>query len=259
MYCIAASPLAKVFQPHLHQSLLENPENIFKTDSSIIYVPRSCGRVALTLGVPKLIAGRQTSDKDEDILYLMHWLTGGPDGLQVQETECYGIVQLDLQDEVMARVTQMVHEAMINPEAAKKASLDDATRAEMARAKQNAVALSELRVMRAIRRCWEQLQKQYDINQESGLGKYRPSPTEVLCQYVLRKEINAEKARQARIDAAMADTLGEARLTETIPETRAPEPDFIDFAPIVPSPEPAKRGPGRPAGAKNKPKQAEES
>jgi hypothetical protein len=93
--------------------------------------------------------------------------------------------------------------------------IPDDAREQILAAKKKAAVTANARVMRAIRRCWDQLQKQYEINTEAGLGKYKPSKSEILCQFVLKREIAAEKARQAKIEAEMNETLAESRTTET--------------------------------------------
>ncbi len=234
MYAICASPLAKIFQPHLQDELIDNPAKIYEESPVEIYVPRPSGRITFNLGQPKQLSTRQSSDKEEDTLYLMHWLTGGSDGQQVQETECYGITQLDLSDNVMSLVTQAVHSSLIS---GKTPTMPAGVTEDIKQAKAQASVISNARVMRAVRRCWDQLQRQYEINAEAGLGKYRPSKTEILCQFVLKKEIAAEKARQAKIEAEMMETLGEAHATDSAPDPFLAEPAVqIDLSEERPAP-----------------------
>ena len=109
-------------------------------------------------------------------------------------------------------VTQAVHASLISGVAP---MIPEDAREQIMAAKKKASVTANARVMRAIRRCWDQLQKQYEINTEAGLGKYKPSKSEILCQFVLKREIAAEKARQAKIEAEMNETLAESRTTET--------------------------------------------
>lgn len=238
MYAICASPLAKIFQPHLQDALIDNPARIWLEEPVEIYIPRPSGRITFVLGQPKQLSTRQSSDKEEDTLYLMHWLAGGSDGMQNQETECYGIVQLDLTENVLSLVTQAVHSSLIS---GTTPMMPVGVTEEIKSAKMNSLAVSNARVMRAVRRCWEQLQNQYELNAEAGLGKYKPSKTEILCQFVLKKEIAAEKVRQARIESDMMETLGESRTTETAPDDFAKINAAIAEAKAEETPAPRKR------------------
>jgi hypothetical protein len=226
MYVICAAPEAKIFQPHLQDDLLAHPEKITVVDQTLIYVNRPSGRIAFTLGVPKQILGKQSSDGEEDMIYLSHWLTGGSDGFQSQETECYGLVQIDIAQEVLDQITRLVHLSVANPMAMQENPLNKDAQAHIKAARQRAEILSRAKVLRAVRRCWSQLQDQYGKNAEAGLGKYRPSKCEVLCQYVLRAEIAEEKARQKNIEEMMDSTLADTAkgLLNTIPEKLPGEP-----------------------------------
>lgn len=220
MYVITAAPETQIFQPHLQDELLDSPDLIFKKRPVKIYVERSCGRIQFTLGQPKPFGRHQTSDKEEDLTALIPWLTGGDDGMQNSETEIYGTVSMDLDENIAGLVDEIVHTAAISGEVPK---IPEDLKMKMDLAREKSESMSRDRVMRAIRRCYRQLQHQYKINQESGLGKYQPSKTEILCQFVLRREIAAEKARQEKIEASMNETLmGEGldvdtALTETTP------------------------------------------
>jgi hypothetical protein len=204
MYCVVSAPEAQIFQPHLQDELLENPELIFKRRNVKIYVERSSGRIEFTLGVPKPFGRRQSSDKQEDLPNIIPWLTGGEDGMRCQETEIYGCVSMGIEDDIAGTIQQIVHESMLSgavPEipANLKAQMEAATAASEIKSRE--------RVMRAARRCYRQLQDQYRINLEAGGQKYQPSKSELLCQYVLRREIQAEKMKQDKINAHMNDTM----------------------------------------------------
>jgi hypothetical protein len=208
-FLMVSAPEAKIFQPHLQESLLEDPSKIFTMDKSEIFVQRPSGRIRFLLGQPHIFASKKSSDGEEDSVYLLHWLTGGSDGMQNQETECYGVVDLGLEDQIVAEVTQSIQEAAISggdvqhvPEWMQKKIRDARAVAEH---------LSRARVLRAVRRVWDQMQRQLEINTEGGFGKFKPSKTEILCQYILKGEIAKERARQERIDRDLRETVADGK------------------------------------------------
>jgi hypothetical protein len=222
-YLATFAPEAKIFQAHMQRELLENPDLIWKRDNSEIFVDRSCGRIKFLSGQPKLFDKGQSSDKSEDFEYLMQWLTGGPDGMRCQETDCYGVVVVDLGSSSLAKLMGIVHTNIDNPGAMKFDNLDGEMQAEIKTAQAKAIELSRVRVMRNIRRVWQHMKLQYEINKQDGKGNYAPSPVEQLCQYVLQKEIAAEKARTAKLTAAFEESMNElAAMPEMIEKTGAP-------------------------------------
>lgn len=225
-YLATFAPEAKIFQPHLQHDLLENPDLIWKRDTSEIFVERSCGRIKFSSGQPKLFDRGQSSDKSEDFESLMMWLTGGPDGMRCQETDCYGVVVVDLGSSSLAKLMGIVHTNIDNPSAVKFDKLDVTMQDEIKTAQAKAVALSRERVMRNIRRVWQHMKLQYELNKQDGKGNYAPSPVEQLCQYVLQKEIAAERARTSKLTAAFEESMNDlASMPEMLDKVGGPAPD----------------------------------
>lgn len=198
-YAICHSPLAKIFQPHLQEGLLENPKLIFEDEPALIYVERASGRVTFTVGRPRVFIRRQSTDQCEQTDVLVEWLTGGDDGNQCQETEQYGIVKLRYEEHVERSVT----EAMMSG----GSKLPDDLQSAVAKENEGAKRRSHDRVMRAVRRVYENMKRQQEMNKESNMGQIQPSRVELLCNYVLKHEIANEKARQAKITQEIEETL----------------------------------------------------
>ena len=197
-YAICHSPIAKIFQPHLQESLLEDPKLIFTDDPCSIYVERASGRVEFKMGRPRVFIRRQSTDQCEQTDFLVEWLTGGDDGNQCQETEQYGIVKLRYDDNVERGVTEAMMSGGGLP-----TDLKQAVETENEGAKRR----SHERVMRAVRRVYENMKRQQEMNKEAGLGQIQPSRVELLCNYVLKHEIANEKARQSKITMEIEETL----------------------------------------------------
>lgn len=202
-FAIVSCPEAKIFQAHLQDQLLEDPSRIFKDEDVPIYVERASGRLEFRLGKPRVFMRAQSSDRSEDLNFLVEWITGGDDGMLCQETEQYGIVKLRYDATVERAIMESV---MGNMNGGKISLPDDIARtrdAELESAKRR----SRERVMRAVRRVYDNMKRQLEINKEVGGGHINPSKVELLCNYVLKQEIAAEKARQARIQAEINDTM----------------------------------------------------
>lgn len=204
-FAIIAAPEAKIFQPHLQDALLEDPSKIFVSEDVPMYVERASGRIEFRLGRPRVFHRPQSSDKSEDINFLTEWLTGGDDGMQCQETEQYGIVKLRFDSHVERAIMESFMGGLDGKPVGLSPEISKARDAEMESAK----GRSRDRVMRSIRRVYDNFRRQQDANKESGGGHIQPTKTELLCNYVLKHEIAAEKARQEKIQREIEQTLGE--------------------------------------------------
>jgi hypothetical protein len=202
-FAVAAAPEAKIFQAHLQDKLLETPALIFSDAPEQIYVERASGRISFKLGFPRVFMRRQGSDASEDINFLVEWLTGGDDGMLCQETECYGIVKLRYSEEIERAVTEAFFGSMGG-----KVELPAHVREIVESEKASAKMRSRERVLRAIRRTYENMKKQLEANKEAGGGAIQPTKVELLCNYVLKHEIAAERKRQEKIQLDIDDTLG---------------------------------------------------
>ena len=203
-FAIVCAPEAKIFQPHLQDLLLEDPARIFKEEDQPVYIERASGRLEFRLGRPKVFLRAQTSDRSEDLNFLVEWLTGGDDGMMCQETEQYGIVKLRYDSHVERAILESFMGSMNGGAVQLPAEITKARDDEMISARRR----SRERVMRSIRRVYENMRRQQEQNKEVGGGQIQPSKVELLCNYVLKAEIAAEKNRQARIQSEIEDTLG---------------------------------------------------
>ena len=178
---------------------------MYTNDRVNIYVPRASGDFVLKLGVPKIFGGPQGSDKDQDILNIVDWLTGGESGDMCQETECYGIVKMNLSDIHVAALFDVMLEKGDTTK-----GLTGNLKKEMDIALKDATERSRKRVYSSIRRVYRQLKDQYAKNKEANVGNFEPSPAEYLCKIALKKEIQAEEARRQRLIKEMDEPLKSA-------------------------------------------------
>lgn len=202
---IATCPEAQIFQETAHKRLLDRPEEMFsefytgpngQKKRVEIVVPRSAGALIFHLGVPKPIGGRYGTDRDQDMLFMPEWLTGGDDGGQNQETDCYGIVQVGMGEQAMNALTERLYTLMAG--GGDMASVAANLKAEFSDAMRIAEVRSRDRVYREIRRINRHYEDQVKRFAENNKGEYQASASEWLCRYALRKEIQqAEEKRKA--------------------------------------------------------------
>lgn len=204
-YVTCLCPEAKIFQPQLWPELLADPKKIFKPDPVDMWVIRPSGRIGFKWGSPKLFGGPTCSDKEEDLLNLVAYLTGGPDGEQNHETDCYGLVEVPIDKSVQQILAGLIARGF-DPMADIK-NMEKEVQKEMAEGMETAKRISRERVMRAVRVVWENVQKQHERFEMAGTGKYKPSTTELLCQYVLRDEIQRQRERDEKIQRELEETL----------------------------------------------------
>ena len=207
-YIVCLSPIAQIFQPALQQELISNPALIFERRPVKIFVERV--GISFTLGSPKSFTRRQGSDRSQEVELLIKWLTGGEDGMQSMDTEVYGGALLEVDLDVMAEITTRFNLDAMNVKTKKQDSVEDAFTAKLKASMLKAEEMSHARVMRAVHRVWDHYTKQIGYNKEQGTATFAPSPSEILCQFVLRKEIEAEKQRQANIMAMMSNTISDS-------------------------------------------------
>ncbi len=200
MYYVCLSPLAKIFQPEFtvvipgekgepatyetvtRAMLLKNPDRIHKKEQFSIKVERSVGTLIFKHGIPRVIV-------DPNIA---NWISGGPDGKRMQETDCYGIVKLPLTVEIEGAVGYFVNKGQQPPNELQQA-FDEAQR--------TAEEMSNERVMGAIRMIHSSVKEQMRLNKEAGLGMPEPSAVEFLCAYVLAaEEAKSSKERKKVTD-----------------------------------------------------------
>jgi len=201
---VVTCPIAQIFQENYHSRLIDNPASIYESDYLVdgvkkpveIVVPtNSMGPLTFRMGIPFPIGGKKGTDKSLDILAIANWLSGGDDGGRNNETDCYGIADLGLDD---AAATALVEELMIAGISGKKANfaaLGADVSSKMKEAMARAEIISKDRIMRTV----NDIHRNYESQRRVCEGKnetYHPSRVEWLCRYVLREQVKEREDRQ---------------------------------------------------------------
>jgi len=203
-YVVCLSPLAKIFQPRMHDHLMRNPEAVFDDKTAFqLIVDKPSGAFMIDYKKPKLI-------KDPNLLM---WLTGGRDGTMSRETDHTGIIYAPIQDDMLEALTNLTGLYAEDEEKGKKEQ--ERVTKEISKKYgdklKEARALSDFRVMRQIKTVHENLQKQYQTNKENNMGLYNPSTVEFLCTYVLSAEIEKNKSDRSKITTEFAKLMEQTR------------------------------------------------
>jgi len=203
---VVTCPIAQIFQENYHPRLIENPEEIFKEEfegpngpekPKIVVPSTSMGPIVFTLGQPFPVGGKKGTDKSLDILQVSEWLSGGEDGGQNNETDCYGIADLGLDDAAASSMVEALMVAGISGKKANFSALGADIQEKMKISMKKAREISERRVMRQV---WD-IHKNYEDQKrkcEAQNQVYHPSNCEWLCRYVLKSQIaERDKKRDA--------------------------------------------------------------
>jgi hypothetical protein len=208
MRAIALCPLTKLFLADWHDRLIEEPELLFDHTPFTFVVPRNVGALGpITYGkmfrVDDMLRGGHSEADQRSVL---DWVTGGPGGDAMQETNWTGVVSLDIDYSVDRKLTDMAEmNVAIEGETDERrkeglrreiASIQKDVGAALKEARTRAAALSQERVMHQIKRTHVYLMKQFQTNKEEGKGLYNPSNTEHLGAYALRKLIQVSKGKR---------------------------------------------------------------
>ncbi len=149
--------------------IMKKPERLKVEEQFTITIERGLGDIHFRSGIP-----RQISD-----ITLAWWLSGGPDGKEVQESDWTGIVMIPVDEDVTQAIAFYT---------ARKLKPDNRVQEAMTSAIDVARKNSNERTLRAIRGLYNGLQAQYKINKEQGGGLHEPSPVEFLAAYILASE-----------------------------------------------------------------------
>lgn len=205
---IAASPLVKLFLPEWHDRLMDNPDLLFDKKTEFSFnVNRGSSSIVVQFNKPMQVPAHLARDEKE-MLNCFNWLTGGPEGNECQETNWTGISVFDPKvdltsayDEILALAED--EETGLDPEAIKarqKKALkkQQETAKRVAEARTQVLNCSDRRIREVLRNMYNNLYRQWQINEESKLGKYPPSMTEKLAMFVLDADIQkAQKKGEA--------------------------------------------------------------
>lgn len=218
---IACCPEAQIFQPNYQVELLDDPERMFsefinekKGQRVELVVPRGTGPLTFYLGIPKPIGGRYGTDKSQDMLALADWLSGGSDGGRNQETDSYGVVSLGVDETEMTSLIEAMYTSLASGGSFDSRKFSGGMKKRYDELMTRARIQSRERVYRQIRRVHGLMESQIRINKETSNAGYDPSPSEWLCRYALRQEIDERNERRSRlrkqIDLPLTDDFLEA-------------------------------------------------
>lgn len=212
-FVICASPLVKCYLQEWHDRLLDNPDHLvdLKSDFDFI-VPHGCGGMVVKYNKPMGVAAKARTEQDEESKY--KWLIGDLPNSQ-NETDCFGLVPFEPGIDLVERSDQMAqYEALLSgdPKEAKKAQdsltkMMKDTAEQVAKARLHVAAQSEARIKRAMKTVHNNLIRQWQINEESKLGKYPPSTSELFGAHVLDAEIRKAGEKGAKVKARMNELM----------------------------------------------------
>jgi hypothetical protein len=204
-YVVQASPLSKLFMSEWVAQIEENPALVFEDVPFEVRVPRPFGGLIFQHNKPvhinKILPPNPWRKKNnennvDDLEATVYWLTGGPDGQRSEETDIYGIVALHVDLDVSSALTDIALLAEQDTEAGQKKAAK--TYADMQRdlvtntknALDEARALADFRVKRALKITHSNLLKQYDTMRQQGMGVYTPSTAEAVGAFILKQEVD---------------------------------------------------------------------
>lgn len=194
------SPLVKIFVPYYEvyengktkivkqADLQDNFDLLFKEERFSFLVPRSSCDQRFIFGEPRNIA-------DAD---LAQWLTGGESGEHNKETEWTGLAHLQMDPDVIGQMMA----------AAAMGQSSSGLEAPMQSAREKAKLVSEARIMRQVRRVYENYVNQVSLNKEQSLGAPNFSVTEYLCSKLLKRETAELQAREDARRKEMDELVG---------------------------------------------------
>lgn len=190
---VTCSPLAKIFQRRFRvrekaksgdvvesvitvQDLLKNKERIYKDEVFSVPFKSVTGDIIFWSGIPSII---QDQDK-------INTISGAFGGVRAQETDALGIVKLPVDENILSGMFALFG-------GGGSPDIQKAVKEALAKAK----FLSHERCLNAARRVYERMVTQrQQIDEAGGKQKFVPSPTEMLCTYVLEKEASQEVAQR---------------------------------------------------------------
>lgn len=205
-YVIQASPLTRMFVPGLQDACLAKPELLFSPEPFLVRIPRPVGSIELWHNKPVLASSllartKERMVEEDEVSPLVLWLTNEND----HETDCYGVVDVPIQESVADAIMGMIYEG--NEKA--RAKLIEETRKKMAEGIVSARERADRRVMRACGKMYSIVKATVEDMKKNGKGIYSPSYSEALAFEVMKESIAARKAPDERAARMMNDALGQ--------------------------------------------------
>lgn len=219
-YVIQASPISKVFIPELHRKCLETPALVLDDKFPFtLTVPRSAGAIVLEHNKPvhssQLIPHTGTREIDTDeVRNVLPWLTGGKDNNET-DTDIYGVVLLELDDDMTAGISEIVSIEALALENEKEQEVflkkQQQKLREMIAQMKSAIIKARIRaderVKRALRVTHSNIKMQWDRIEQEGGRPYDASVAEALGAFVLQQEIAHQTEDQAKIRGLVQSAL----------------------------------------------------
>lgn len=180
---------------HYQDEFIEKPELIFEDTKEVfeISIYRPVGNYILKYRTPR----------EEQSEVLIEWLTGGDDGCLSPETDQYGVVKLFGNIKEAGDLYSLL-DGDLNPKKIKE--IKDLLSGTNDKAKD----LSEFRVMRAVKSTYENLRKQWELNDENNFGRHVPSKSEYLCLEVMKQHFKNRKTKEVDLMKKMQEFIQEA-------------------------------------------------
>lgn len=192
---VTCSPLAKIFQRRFRvrekakggdivesvvtvQDLLRDRERVYKEEVFSVPFKSVTGDIIFWSGIPSII-------QDQDKINAM---SGAFGGVRAQETDALGIVKLPVDENILSGMFALFG-------GGGSPDIQKAVKEALAKAK----VLSHERCLAAARRVYDRMITQRaQIEEAGGKQKFTPSPTEMLCTFVLEKEASQEVAQRQK-------------------------------------------------------------
>jgi len=211
-YVVQASPLTKIFLPQWQEVCLKDPEKILANVPFDVVIPRPCGSITLTHGVPVVASelikrSKERKIEEDETAPLVAWLTDERNA----ETDIYGIVAVPIEGNVAEAIMTLVssgsNEGQVKDLMAK-------VKKEMAASIVSARERADARVMRQCHKMYSVVRETVRAMKADNKGVYSPSYSEALAMDILRDQIKVSRApddkAQSIFQGAMNDLQPEA-------------------------------------------------
>ncbi len=204
VYLVQASPLTRIFIKEWQNRCLDDPKLLLSTEKFLVKIPRACGGIELTHGVPILASSLLPPQKtrevtDDEVAPLVRWLTSPRE----EETDCYGVVDVPIEENVADAIMALIHEADDN----KRLKFIEETRRNMAKGIKEARDRADQRVLRACGRMYSIVKRTYDDMKKNNTGVYMPSYSEALALTVMQETIKERRQPDERAQEIMKSAM----------------------------------------------------
>lgn len=205
-----------MFMRKYQEIVLDKPELVFENDKFELTIPSaSVGGYKFEHLKPRsahTLLSHDSRKRDEwspSLEAIVHFITGGDDGMRSQETDIYGVVQLKMEDISsqiidIATLTQTGTEQDEKKAAAEFKALRDNHLKKASKALQSARELADERVKRALLMTHTNLVKQWDVLQQEGKGRYTPSIAEAVGAHILKDQVEKASAKKREMVERMS-------------------------------------------------------